>query len=197
MIRSFVGIGIPEGVADTLQAQQAGLPAGRAVPPENFHITLAFLGEHPMPVVEDVHYALEAISAPGFSIRFEGIGLFGERSRTVQALVRPEPGLTHLRARVLDAARSVGIALPRTRFQPHVTLARIPSGATGEDIVRLEAFVASRAGFALGPVPVGSFALYRSRLGRSGASYEEMATYPLAPGPLSPEPQAPDLLGGG
>jgi RNA 2',3'-cyclic 3'-phosphodiesterase len=181
MIRTFVGIGIPEDVAGALQAQQAGLPAGRAVPPENFHVTLAFLGEHPMPVVEDVHYALEAVSAPGFSIRLEGIGLFGERSRTVQALVRPEPGLTHLRARVLEAARSAGIPLPRARFQPHVTLARIAAGATGEDILRLEAFTASRAGFVLGPVPVDAFVLYRSRLGRGGAAYEAMATYPLAP----------------
>jgi RNA 2',3'-cyclic 3'-phosphodiesterase len=181
MIRTFVGIGIPEDVAGALQAQQAGLPAGRAVPPENFHITLAFLGEQPMPVVEDVHYALEAVSPAGFSVRLEGIGLFGERSRTVQALVRPEPGLTHLRARVLEAARSAGIPLPRERFQPHVTLARIPAGETGEDIVRLQAFAARRAGFALAPFRVDGFALYRSRLGRSGAAYEEMAVYPLAP----------------
>jgi RNA 2',3'-cyclic 3'-phosphodiesterase len=179
MIRSFVGIAIPEDVAGALQAQQAGLPVGRAVPPENFHITLAFLGEHPMPVVEDVHFALQAISAPAFPVKLDGIGLVGDRSRTVQALARPEPRLTHLRARVLDAARGAGLPLGRSRFQPHVTLARIPNGIAGEDIVRLEAFVGQRTGFALAPFPVGAFALYRSRLGRSGATYEEMAAYPL------------------
>jgi RNA 2',3'-cyclic 3'-phosphodiesterase len=181
MVRAFVGISLPERVTAALQAQQAGLPAGRAVPPENFHLTLAFLGESPMPVVEDVHYALDRLAAPSFALTLEGIGLFGgERPRSVHAVVRPEPALSHLRARVLEAARGAGIPLPRERFHPHVTLARLPVSLAPDDLGRLRSHVAARAGFICGPFSVQSFSLFRSRLGRSGATYEIMAEYELA-----------------
>jgi RNA 2',3'-cyclic 3'-phosphodiesterase len=136
-----------------------------------------------MPVVEDVHYALDAISAPAFELAIEGIGLFGDATG-------PAPSMrsSALRRRSAICARgcSTRRAEPAWRcrasaFHPHVTLARIAAGSTGEDILRLEAFAASRAGFFLGPVPVDAFVLYRSRLGRGGAAYEAMATYPLAP----------------
>lgn len=180
MIRAFVAIALPEQVSRSLQAQQAALPAGRAVPPENFHVTLAFLGEYPMPVIEDVHFALDGISAPAFRLRLEGIGLFGgERPRSIHALVRPDPALAHLRARVLDAARSAGIALPRERFLPHVTIARLPQSIPADDIIRLRAWTAARAGYTSRDFDVAGFSLFRSRLGRSGASYEAMADYAL------------------
>jgi RNA 2',3'-cyclic 3'-phosphodiesterase len=182
MIRAFVAIPVPEDVAAALQALQAGLPAGRAVPPENFHLTLAFLGENPAPVIEDVHYALDAIDAPAFALTLQGLGLFGGKApRSLHAEARPEPALAHLRARVAEAARGAGIDLPRSRFQPHVTIARFGAGLGGEDLERLRRHVAARAGFSAGPFPVRRFALVRSRLGRSGAAYEDMAVYALGP----------------
>jgi RNA 2',3'-cyclic 3'-phosphodiesterase len=181
MIRAFVGIPLGDTATETLVAQQAGLPAGRPVPPENFHVTLAFLGEHPMPVVEDVHYALDRIVAPGLAYGFAGVDfLGGDRPRVVQAAIRPEPALKHLRDRVLEAARGAGLAFSRERFHPHVTLARLPQSLPPEDLERLRRYVVAHASFTAGPFPADRFVLYRSHLGRSGAVYEEMASYPLA-----------------
>jgi RNA 2',3'-cyclic 3'-phosphodiesterase len=181
MIRAFVALPLAEAAVDALVAQQAGLPAGRAVPPENLHITLAFLGEHPMPVIEDVHYALAPLAGPEFAYALAGVGLLGDRPpRVVHAAVRPEPALKHLRDRVLEAARGTGLSLPRERFVPHVTLARLPQSLGAEDLERLRRWVVGRIGFAAGPFRAERFALFRSHLGRSGAVYEEMASYPLA-----------------
>jgi 2'-5' RNA ligase len=184
MIRAFVAITPPEAAAAALVAAQAGVPAGRLVEAENLHLTLAFLGERAGPVLEDVHYALDAIRSPAFALRLAGLGLLDEGRRgVVFAEVAPEPALTRLRDKVVQAARGAGIALERGRFRPHVTLARIGAPPTPEEAARLRAFVARASALGAAPFDVASFALMRSRLGRSGASYETLARYPLEGAP--------------
>jgi RNA 2',3'-cyclic 3'-phosphodiesterase len=181
VIRAFVGIPLPGEVADALEAAQAGIPAGRTVPWDNFHVTIAFLGEQPRPVLEDAHHALEAVRVPGFSLRIEGLGMFGGgRPRVLFAQVAAEPGLARLHRKVLRAVREAGIELARERFHPHVTLARFGDGLRGEDAAEMQAFLARRIGVRAGPFPVESFVLYRSHLGRAGPTYEALAEYPLA-----------------
>ncbi len=180
MIRAFVAIPLPETVVSALSAAQAGLPAGRPVAPENFHLTVAFLGEHPEPLIEDVHFALDAIRAPAFELTLDGLDLFGgKRPRVLHAEVRPEPKLTHLREKVLQAARGAGLRMDRARYNPHVTLARFNNGLSGEDAEKMRNFTVRRMRFKAGPFEVGEFVLIRSSLGRNGPIYEELAAYPL------------------
>ena len=180
MIRAFVAIALPESVVRALTAAQAGLPAGRPVAPENSHLTVAFLGEHPEPVIEDVHLELDKIRAPGFALTLSGTGLFGgKRPRALYARVQPEPALNRLRKKVLQAARGTGLRLPRERYSPHVTLARFNAGLGGEEAAEIRDFAARRMGLAAGPFEVGEFLLIRSILGRDSPVYEELAAYPL------------------
>ena len=183
MIRAFVAIALPERIVRPLTAAQAGLPCGRPVAPENLHLTVAFLGEHPEPVIEDVHLALEAIRAPGFASNLSGTGLFGgKRPRALYAQVQPEPALNRLRQKVLQAARGAGLRLPRERYSPHVTLARFNAGLNGDEAQEMRDFAARRMDFTAGPFEVGEFLLMRSTLGRNGPVYEELAAYPLGGG---------------
>lgn len=182
MIRAFVGIALPERVAWTLEGAQAGMPVGRAVPRENFHVTLAFLGEHPGPVIDDVHYALSDVMAPGFSLAIDGVGLFGGGQPTaLYARVAADPALQHLREKVVQAARQAGIAMPASRYVPHVTLARFGAGLRGEDAEKMHRFVATRLSLSVPAFEVEEFVLYRSRLGKN-VTYHALARYPLATG---------------
>jgi 2'-5' RNA ligase len=180
MIRAFVGIPMPEETADRLAAVQAGLPTGRAVAPEGLHLTLAFLGEQPEPVVEDVHLALGDIRTGPAALVLEGLGMFGGATpRSLHAVVRPDPALSALRKQVQRAAREAGVDLPREKFVPHVTLARFRQGMAPEDLALLHRYVAARMGAVSGRVPVTEFTLYRSHLTSEGAAYEALAEYPL------------------
>lgn len=183
MIRAFACIAVPDAVVTALGAAQAGLPSGRPTAPENFHITVAFLGEHPAPLIEDIHFALEGIRMTAFELLLSGVGLFGnDRPRVFYAGIRPEPRLSHLRAKVLQAARRVGLHLPRERYNPHVTLARFNSGLTGEMAQEMRDFTARRMSFTAGPFVVNELLLIQSMLGRTGPVYEQLAAYPLGTG---------------
>ncbi|WP_424933062.1 RNA 2',3'-cyclic phosphodiesterase [Amaricoccus macauensis] len=180
MIRCFVAISIPKTVAPQILAAQAGLPAGRPVPAENLHLTLAFLGEHPEPVVEDVHHALSEIRSPCMDVQLEGLDAFGNgRVRLVCIRAVLSENLARLNASVKQAARLAGLNLPREKYVPHVTIARCGSkGASGEDALKLRDFAARKAGFRAS-FRAESFVLVRSYLGQSGPSYEDLAEYPL------------------
>ena len=182
MIRVFVGISVPEPLAGTLAAAQVGLDVGNPVPPENFHVTLAFLGEHPVPVVEDVAAALSMIALPGFEIKVQGLGTFGPAPRILFAEVLPSEPLSSLRKRVRRAASEGGVDLPRERYHPHVTLARMGRGVVGDEAERLQAHIARRYGIVAGRFQATAFTLFESHLGRSGPIYSPLADFPLLPG---------------
>ena len=176
MIRAFIALGVPEVVGRALVAVQAGMPAGHPVDREDLHITLAFVGEHPEPMVEDLHLALSALRGPAFSLEIKGVGLF---DRAFYAVVASSSDLTRLRSKVLRSAENVGIHLLRVRFKPHVTLARFGSGLGDEALREMRDFSARHMRLRAGPFQVKSFALYQSHLTRHGPAYEVLANYPL------------------
>lgn len=179
MIRAFAAIALPDVVRVALTAAGHGLPVPRLVPPENLHLTLVFLGELPEPVLSDIDAAFLALRSPAVDVGFGGLDIFGgSKPRLVYAAVAESLPLRHLVAKLEAAARGAGKATPSPRrYTPHVTLARLPE--RGIDQPRIEREVASRTG----PVAPGfhaeDFRLYRSWLGSAGASYEELARYPL------------------
>lgn len=191
MIRSFAAIALPEMVRRDLHILQMGMPVPSVVPPESLHLTLVFLGEIPAPVLADVDAAFQGVSAPTFDVEVRGVGLFGgAKPRVVFAGGGPPAPLDHLQAKLSAAARSAGVAIESRRFVPHVTLSRL--SRPPESRARLERFVAMHADFAAPRFAVGDFRLYRSWLGRGGATYEELAVYPLSgvSAALNPGPAA-------
>ena len=181
MIRAFVGIGMPDDVAAMLAGALVGLDVGNPVPAENFHLTLAFLGEHPLPVLEDVADALSQITSGAFDLDIKGLGTFGSAPRILFAEVAPSRELSDLRKRTRRAAAAGGVELAHERYRPHVTLARMGQGLVGEEAERLRAHIARRMGQVKAHFRVTGFTLYESRLGRSGPIYSALEDFPLSP----------------
>lgn len=181
-MRAFVALDLPEEALAPISRLQAGLTVGRAVPEENLHLTLAFLGEIREPQAEAVAEALDGLALPPVTLTLSGLDLFGGDRPTVLFIAAEGEALQRLHDKVARAVREAGVALPRERFRPHVTVARLPKEMTGRDHRRLGEFLALNGRFSLPPQIAPSVTLYRSHLGHEGAYHEPLATFFLAPG---------------
>jgi 2'-5' RNA ligase len=145
---------------------------GRAVPPANFHITLAFVGELPDTALEQLCLGVDEWLADGTTagglVSLNTIGYW------------PKPGiywlgpdvwpqhLSGLAAKLRGLATAAGGKRDRNRFQPHITLFRGCSGAPPPPVQLPD--------FALG---YGHVTLFESRQGRRGVSYHPLQDWQL------------------
>jgi 2'-5' RNA ligase len=180
-MRAFLALDLPDRLRAALSAVQDRLPiekaGGRVVDEDQMHLTLAFLDDQPEPVLADLHVDLDRMRLPAITLAPAGLGTFGgNRVTSVWAGMAPDPALAALQAKACEAARRAGIALPRRRFVPHVTLARF--GCRGAAAPLVDA-VAHLSGWSAPAVAVDRMALMRSHLGKGGSIYEVLADYPL------------------
>src|SRR6056297_558513 len=179
-MRLFVGIPLGQTLTEAVEALQSDLPFGRIVPAENLHVTLAFLDDLTPDMSAQVHAVLEDVRGVPFALELNGVEIRGGRKpRLVWTNADGGAALKSLRAQVRSAVRAAGVALPRERFRPHVTLARFSAAAAAQEAHRLAWFAQDHGLFRAGPEPVTRFCLYRSSLQPDGPVYDELAEYPL------------------
>ena len=130
-------------------------------------MTLAFLGQRPDPDAGTVAGVLERLDAPSPATALGDALLLPPRRARVLAVALAGDALAALQAEVAGALAAAGLYEPEARrFRPHVTVARLRSGARAP---RSVAAAPEPVAFAAGPV-----VLYRSHLGRGGAAYEPL-----------------------
>jgi RNA 2',3'-cyclic 3'-phosphodiesterase len=178
-MRLFVALDLPWHLRQRVAALVGGgIPGARWVPPENYHMTLRFIGEAPAHRAEEIDLALAGLRARGFSLTLAGLGTFakGGRSTALWVGVERNPQLDHLQNKIETALQRIGWEPERRRFQPHVTLARLDNVAEG----KLVSFVQAHNLFRADPVPVEHFTLFSSQLGKEASVYTAEVEYALA-----------------
>ena len=179
-MRCFVAIALPDDIVDALETLQTQLRVGTLMDPATFHITLAFLDSQSMPVIEDLHEHLADIQMPDFPISIRGVDVFGGNApRLVWAGVEPNSALSKLRETVRRAANDAGIDMPRQKFRPHVTLARVRGQLRGDEPGKLAQFLTRFSTLELPEFHANRFTLFRSTLNPDGAIHDPLAEYPL------------------
>ncbi len=163
MSRLFVAVDPPPDVTAALVARlpRPAEPGVRWVPPEQWHVTVRFLGEADEAAAADALAGLRA--GPATALLGPRVSRLG---RNVVCL--PVAGLDELAAAVRACTSDLGEPEDR-RFAGHLTLARLrhrgACGVTGTPVD--VAF------------PVEQVVLYRSTLGREGARHDPLLVVPL------------------
>jgi 2'-5' RNA ligase len=178
MIRLFVALALPAALKAQIGLLAGGIPGARWVSPENYHLTLRFIGEVESWRAEEVDEALANIRARPFALSLHGLGIF-EKAGRISALwvgVERTEALGFLQAKVETALQRIGLEPERKRFAPHVTLARTDRAPPDKLIAHVQAHNLFRAP----PVTVESFTLFSSLLGKEQAVYVPEVEYELA-----------------
>ena len=176
-MRMFLGIAMPETVRARLAEAQGALSGGRLVHPEDFHLTLRFLGEASAFQLKDLEAELLGLEAPAFDLLLRGLGVFGNghQVRALWAAIAPSPELEHLQGKIERACQQAGFDAERRKFKPHVTLARYQNRHIDDLRTEMEEIDP----IIEGQVPVKDIVLFRSFLGGEGPHYQVWQTFPL------------------
>lgn len=122
--RLFYALWPDEATQKALSVWQACM-TGRKVPPENLHITLAFLGERPACIVPELSRILDSLSFPAPRLKLDKTGYFAHSRICWAGMKNPPPGLMQLHEKLVAALSEKSIFPDRkNHFRPHITLAR-------------------------------------------------------------------------
>jgi len=173
----FTGLEVPRDVADALATQRGGLPGARWIDPDNYHLTLRFIGDIDDAMAREIAFMLGQVKRRGFDVRFDSLSSFGgRRPRAVIAALAPTPPLIELQAEHERIMQRVGLEPEGRKFSPHVTLARLRDSSSRE----VADYLAARAPLNFLSFPVSRFVLFSSRASVGGGPYVVEAAYPLA-----------------
>lgn len=176
MPRLFTAIEIPAEIGRSLGMLRGGLPGARWVEPENYHLTLRFIGDIDDGLAREIAYLLGKVHRPAFDLRIDGLDSFGgNKPRAVVAMVRQVAGLVELQAEHERLMQRVGLDGER-KYKPHVTLARLRETSSRQ----VAEFLGARQPFRSPAFAVSRFVLYSSRNSVGGGPYVIEAEYPLA-----------------
>lgn len=130
MHRLFVSITPDPEITPAVQPLLHGIDGARWTPPEQWHITLRFIGQTNSDRMEELAGVLSTIRFSPFPLTFEGVGTFptyrdGHRSNVLWLGMLPSEPLTDLIHQVEELVMMTGIAPADRPTHPHLTVARL------------------------------------------------------------------------
>ncbi|MCW8158751.1 RNA 2',3'-cyclic phosphodiesterase [Stutzerimonas stutzeri] len=139
---------------------------GRAVPRDNLHLTLAFLGAQPKDHCDALLQMAATVRADSFNLTLDRLATIGKGFICLQPS-NTNPALLQLVEALSERLAALGVILDCRPFLPHLTLSRQARSRPQK------------------PAPdftwhVDRFVLYRSRNTEDGVHYDELGSWPLA-----------------
>ena len=188
-LRLFIALAVPPDVRREIRRTQGQLqrrcPPGavRWTQPDQFHVTLKYLGDVPPAQLVAVEKAVSAVCAgtPALRLWARGVGFFpsAQRPRVIWAGADDDGGkLAELHRRLDEALRPFAPAEKQESFTGHITLGRFKPGPHPgmKELLDRAAMLQSRE---FGGWLAGSVEIVRSELTSTGARHTPLTAYPL------------------
>ena len=164
-MRLFIAIQLNEEmkqlVKDVQDAYRRFGVRGNYTPPENLHLTLAFIGEYGDP--DEVLDAMETVSFEPFAVTMDRLGCFGDLQ---WAGIEENAKLEALVKRLRHALSDAGIPYDKKKFKAHITYLRQAKFPDGRRVTPAEIEPVS--------MMVTEIALMRSTRGKHGMIYTNL-----------------------
>jgi 2'-5' RNA ligase len=180
-LRLFAAVDIPDRAKDAVVQAVAPwrerLGKGRWVPPENWHVTMKFMGRTWPRLLDWVEGACRdaAASIRPFGVSLAGMGVFPgpTRARVLWVGFKDPEGSLPALARELDERLAREFKPEKRPFRGHLTVARFSPPVPVREVA--EELEATRLD--VEPFEVRSLVLYRSHLSPKGARYEALRSF--------------------
>jgi RNA 2',3'-cyclic 3'-phosphodiesterase len=177
MPRLFTGLEIPADIGQTLSNLRGGLPGARWIDPENYHVTLRFIGDIDGLYANEVASMLLRVNRKPFEVKLRGLTSFGgKKPRAVVADIEPSKPLIELQAELERMMQRIGLDPEGRKFTPHVTLARLHDASSWD----VADYLAVRGYFPSRVFTADRFVLFSSRASTGGGPYVVEDSYALS-----------------
>jgi 2'-5' RNA ligase len=142
-IRSFIAFDIEDEEIRRRfsEAQRMLVGTGadlKLVKPQNVHVTMRFLGNITLPLVDAVYEAMRKVSFTPFDIEIRGLGAFPrlQYARVIWAGIRRgKEQLERIFNQLEPQLRRLGFRADPRGFSPHLTIARVKSGRNKAELI--------------------------------------------------------------
>ncbi|MBN1555415.1 MAG: RNA 2',3'-cyclic phosphodiesterase [Phycisphaerae bacterium] len=194
--RTFIALDVNDAVRRRLgERRDAIRPAvGRSdkinwVSPENFHVTLKFLGDVPDAMLLDVCQAVQSVAGriEPFDFTVRGIQAVPPAGRNLRMfwadVTDPDGKLVNLFAAMEEAMEGLGFPRETRPFAQHITLARVKYVRDAES---LRVAASGRGSESVGVVRAEQVTVYTSQLTQGGSIYTPTVKARLGPLPHIP-----------
>src|SRR3979411_3050321 len=164
MPRLFTGLEIPAEIGQTLSNLRGVLPGARWIDPENYHVTLRFIGDIDGVAANEIASMLFRVNRKPFEVALQGLSSFGGRT------------LREMQAELERRMQRFGLDPEGRKFTPHVTLARLRD-ASNQDVAD---YLSVRGYFPTRGFTASRFVLFSSRASTGGGPYVVEDSYALS-----------------
>lgn len=176
-MRAFIAIDFPDEIKKELikvQEQFRDIIKAKFVEPENFHLTLKFLGELSDYQVNQVKNVLKKIKFKKFQATLGSCGFFSTSFiRVLWVALEPRDKFFELHKKIEEVLSELKIK-KEEKFESHVTLARIKSVKKEEFLKKIREVKVKPLSF-----EVVNFSLKKSTLTQKGPIYEDILKFDL------------------
>ena len=182
-IRTFLAIELSEALkketylfVETLRDRYQGF---RFIEPQNWHLTLHFLGDIEPEKIEQLGSRLKEalVQINPFSVSLEGLGVFpnSQRPRILWIGVSGDISeLLTLKKQVDEVLQNMHFQIETRPFHPHITIARAREGSKHSYLISGQTFKAQRVD------EIHSLTLFKSDLSPRGAQHTPLQVIPFS-----------------